>query len=151
MFFFVVCLSSSRRHTRCALVTGVQTCALPICGGSPLGTMVSCTRGPGLVAAVAVVFAAAGKQPGGCGNGAVGGCLRGRYGRILGACRDRRYVAPRLPGQRVAAGIFRSAVSRRAWVACRLERLAGARRRLLERSSRRRSEEHTSELQSLMR
>src|SRR3546814_7978346 len=27
-FFF---LSSRRRHTRCALVTGVQTCALPIC------------------------------------------------------------------------------------------------------------------------
>src|SRR3546814_2788298 len=27
-----VCLfSSRRRHTRCALVTGVQTCALPIC------------------------------------------------------------------------------------------------------------------------
>src|SRR3546814_10357831 len=26
IFFF----SSSRRHTRCALVTGVQTCALPI-------------------------------------------------------------------------------------------------------------------------
>src|SRR3546814_11566806 len=24
------CFSSSRRHTRCALVTGVQTCALPI-------------------------------------------------------------------------------------------------------------------------
>src|SRR3546814_4492445 len=42
--FFLVCLvscslgrcfyfffSSRRRHTRCALVTGVQTCALPIC------------------------------------------------------------------------------------------------------------------------
>src|SRR3546814_2023799 len=28
MFFF----SSRRRHTRCALVTGVQTCALPIFG-----------------------------------------------------------------------------------------------------------------------
>src|SRR3546814_1523449 len=28
MFFFV--FSSRRRHTRCALVTGVQTCALPI-------------------------------------------------------------------------------------------------------------------------
>src|SRR3546814_16942057 len=28
-FFF----SSRRRHTRCALVTGVQTCALPICKG----------------------------------------------------------------------------------------------------------------------
>src|SRR3546814_12627398 len=27
-YFF---LSSRRRHTRCALVTGVQTCALPIC------------------------------------------------------------------------------------------------------------------------
>src|SRR3546814_4245379 len=40
MFFF----SSRRRHTRCALVTGVQTCALPICpegdddnGGCPKG------------------------------------------------------------------------------------------------------------------
>src|SRR3546814_18053456 len=30
-FFF----SSRRRHTRCALVTGVQTCALPIC--NPFG------------------------------------------------------------------------------------------------------------------
>src|SRR3546814_5491028 len=28
MFFFF--FSSRRRHTRCALVTGVQTCALPI-------------------------------------------------------------------------------------------------------------------------
>src|SRR3546814_4623384 len=27
----IVCFSSRRRHTRCALVTGVQTCALPIC------------------------------------------------------------------------------------------------------------------------
>src|SRR3546814_3799536 len=31
-FFF----SSRRRHTRCALVTGVQTCALPISSESPL-------------------------------------------------------------------------------------------------------------------
>src|SRR3546814_2299008 len=30
-FFF----ASRRRHTRCALVTGVQTCALPICGQPP--------------------------------------------------------------------------------------------------------------------
>src|SRR3546814_5144860 len=28
---YVVCVPSRRRHTRCALVTGVQTCALPIC------------------------------------------------------------------------------------------------------------------------
>src|SRR3546814_6825280 len=34
IFFF----SSRRRHTRCALVTGVQTCALPICHGPMLGT-----------------------------------------------------------------------------------------------------------------
>src|SRR3546814_10193596 len=31
MSVFYFCFSSRRRHTRCALVTGVQTCALPIC------------------------------------------------------------------------------------------------------------------------
>src|SRR3546814_8585720 len=30
MFLFFFFFSSRRRHTRCALVTGVQTCALPI-------------------------------------------------------------------------------------------------------------------------
>src|SRR3546814_4374053 len=34
-FFFFFFFSSRRRHTRCALVTGVQTCALPIFLGSP--------------------------------------------------------------------------------------------------------------------
>src|SRR3546814_3012629 len=29
----MVFFSSRRRHTRCALVTGVRTCALPICNG----------------------------------------------------------------------------------------------------------------------
>src|SRR3546814_14326440 len=33
VFFFF--FSSRRRHTRCALVTGVQTCALPICPAGP--------------------------------------------------------------------------------------------------------------------
>src|SRR3546814_2038975 len=36
MSYICVCLfffSSRRRHTRCALVTGVQTCALPILAG----------------------------------------------------------------------------------------------------------------------
>src|SRR3546814_5211310 len=33
MFFF----SSGRRHTRCALVTGVQTCALPISAVHTIG------------------------------------------------------------------------------------------------------------------
>src|SRR3546814_7928511 len=30
-YFECLIFSSRRRHTRCALVTGVQTCALPIC------------------------------------------------------------------------------------------------------------------------
>src|SRR3546814_4538929 len=37
--------SSRRRHTSCALVTGVQTCALPICGavldGRDIGTVIA--------------------------------------------------------------------------------------------------------------
>src|SRR3546814_10159436 len=37
-WFWVFFFSSRRRHTRCALVTGVQTCALPISGpASDLG------------------------------------------------------------------------------------------------------------------
>src|SRR3546814_7423956 len=44
LFFFLFCFyfvflfffSSRRRHTRCALVTGVQTCALPICSPAAL-------------------------------------------------------------------------------------------------------------------
>src|SRR3546814_16841585 len=41
MFFF----SSRRRHTRCALVTGVQTCALPIFIGpcTWIGSLQSCS------------------------------------------------------------------------------------------------------------
>src|SRR3546814_4144637 len=38
-YFFIVCLfffSSRRRHTSCALVTGVQTCALPIFRGEAI-------------------------------------------------------------------------------------------------------------------
>src|SRR3546814_1240758 len=33
IFFVLFFFSSRRRHTRCALVTGVQTCALPILYG----------------------------------------------------------------------------------------------------------------------
>src|SRR3546814_4496662 len=35
--FFIFFFSSRRRHTRCALVTGVQTCALPIWRRSSIG------------------------------------------------------------------------------------------------------------------
>src|SRR3546814_6901154 len=43
LFFF----SSRKRHTRCALVTGVQTCALPICGivGGPVGAAIGAAVG----------------------------------------------------------------------------------------------------------
>src|SRR3546814_1238035 len=51
----VFLFSSRRRHTRCALVTGVQTCALPICLAEvPLSAVV----GGGAVAAEKVVLAA---------------------------------------------------------------------------------------------
>src|SRR3546814_3325204 len=50
-FVFSFFFSSRRRHTRCALVTGVQTCALPIykpaglvvhpAAGNPDGTLVN--------------------------------------------------------------------------------------------------------------
>src|SRR3546814_2094945 len=36
---FVFFFSSRRRHTRCALVTGVQTCALPICAPPTRGSI----------------------------------------------------------------------------------------------------------------
>src|SRR3546814_6134763 len=42
MFFF----SSRRRHTRCALVTGVRTCALPISAGQDRGRYPPASRSP---------------------------------------------------------------------------------------------------------
>src|SRR3546814_5398204 len=42
IFFF----SSRRRHTRCALVTGVQTCALPICSHASTEARVNGTYAP---------------------------------------------------------------------------------------------------------
>src|SRR3546814_20416208 len=47
LFFF----SSRRRHTRCALVTGVQTCALPICRVHFLETEPEATTADALAAA----------------------------------------------------------------------------------------------------
>src|SRR3546814_678408 len=48
------CFSSRRRHTRCALVTGVQTCALPISGA----TLIAAPNGDP-VAAASLVWATA--------------------------------------------------------------------------------------------
>src|SRR3546814_6384223 len=46
LFIFVLFFSSRRRHTRCALVTGVQTCALPISFGSSLRFSVLISKQP---------------------------------------------------------------------------------------------------------
>src|SRR3546814_8790335 len=42
--FFCVFFSSRRRHTRCALVTGVQTCAIPIFLSSAATRLSDCVR-----------------------------------------------------------------------------------------------------------
>src|SRR3546814_5548386 len=48
VLFSVFFFSSRRRHTRCALVTGVQTCALPISAqyGGTLGRNAPCASMP---------------------------------------------------------------------------------------------------------
>src|SRR3546814_20759892 len=46
MYFLFFFFSSRRRHTRCALVTGVQTCALPILPPRPSPAAASALRVP---------------------------------------------------------------------------------------------------------
>src|SRR3546814_417791 len=45
-YFFLFFFSSRRRHTRCALVTGVQTCALPISRAARLRILTAVREGP---------------------------------------------------------------------------------------------------------
>src|SRR3546814_9514113 len=106
LFFF---FSSRRRHTRCALVTGVQTCALPICDGAAHRQR----RGAGKVAEAEIIIG----------------------GRIPGAV-DGQHIAARREFQRGAA------VERRG---------IGLVEPPPVDDDSVRSEEHTSELQSLMR
>src|SRR3546814_3947436 len=118
IFFF----SSRRRHTRCALVTGVQTCALPICEFAADGRDIDpdLFEDPARHHAAHAAAALAGRQP-----------LGLAVPRHIGKAR----VAARLGLDRLEFGADP--------VAQRFEPVA---RRLLLRS-----EEHTSELQSLMR
>src|SRR3546814_5685311 len=77
--FGVFLFSSRRRHTRCALVTGVQTCALPICG---------LERGRRLVR-----YASVEQDLSRRGSGAViGGVLLGQIGRASCRARVCQYV-----------------------------------------------------------
>src|SRR3546814_3190937 len=125
-FFF----SSRRRHTRCALVTGVQTCALPICQQAP-----------------------------GQDGAAAGGGRTPEYLR-----KDRIAVAPEAEALPVLhrqillrlGALHRRDVGRvvETGELCRCRARAvdvGVARLTLRRKPAERSEEHTSELQSLMR
>src|SRR3546814_7552734 len=107
-FFF----SSRRRHTRCALVTGVQTCALPIYG----------VEGPDQLAGARVPGA-----------------------HVARRALDRHFLHPRSGDDQILVDGGRAAHAQR--------RGAQAVHHLgrLHVDDSRRSEEHTSELQSLMR
>src|SRR3546814_6950582 len=99
----IVFVSSRRRHTRCALVTGVQTCALPIYDGHisyPIG----------LTSA-------------------------GRWGRLWPSSPSPSWQEPSLREPSLREPSSQQAFSLRPVFSCLLSR----------------SEEHTSELQSLMR
>src|SRR3546814_8134676 len=87
LFFF----SSRRRHTRCALVTGVQTCALPIFDRHDALeelALVAVAR-PAVAVGIALAAAAAGlaRLAGGVGRTGRGRLGRGQIGRA--SCRER--------------------------------------------------------------
>src|SRR3546814_3539105 len=127
----LVC-SSRRRHTICALVTGVQTCALPICCGQCRSPNIKVRPRPARIAVVyvgrttrniaSVKWHAKGWSGG---DGVID--RRGEPGRVdFEQRRSRRSFAAARP---ISAKLQREA---RSYVGIR-------------------SEEHTSELQSLMR
>src|SRR3546814_4465101 len=128
-FFDVFFFSSRRRHTRCALVTGVQTCALPICLCDPRRQSGQQPDGGGLARH---------------GAGGIAGCGRngdpGQAGPAVDQHRRRRQGWPRAVSERDAGS---EPVGREAGAVHGPDNArAGAGGR---------SEEHTSELQSLMR
>src|SRR3546814_7621958 len=134
-FFF---FSSRRRHTRCALVTGVQTCALPICR---LLRLPAGRNRP---------------RPAGCGGGGTPPDHRRGHGRL--AVGDRGRTSPAGPGGgpgrlvRAAIQLRHHRPSQGVPAQPPHRRLHDVRRHVLEpERTGIRSEEHTSELQSLMR
>src|SRR3546814_7983619 len=83
--FFFVCFffSSRRRHTRCALVTGVQTCALPICTAPGPNRPETMSR-----PSVAAISLALDRQ--GCGRAIIGRSEERRVGKeCVSTCRSR--------------------------------------------------------------
>src|SRR3546814_1519155 len=122
VFFF---FSSRRRHTRCALVTGVQTCALPICIRSFL-----------IAQSLNQIEKAYGPN-----NAILDNC----HVRVSFATNDER-TAKRVSDALGTATEIRDA---RNYAGHRLSPWLG--HLMVSRQETARSEEHTSELQSLMR
>src|SRR3546814_4403775 len=126
VFFF---LSSRRRHTRCALVTGVQTCALPIYHRS--SWLLSCLEQSGAL------------DPHAEAGADIGGGVRGAD-VDLDRPVDPRHLAldPPFAAAAIDAGHKQRHTARP---------LAADRHVVRAEGKPRRSEENTSELQSLMR
>src|SRR3546814_3793917 len=82
-----ILFTSRRRHTRFALVTGVQTCALPICARASMARPRS-RSGRMRLAAARIAWPVAAK-PGATGNDAANRAtdVEGEIGRA--SCRDR--------------------------------------------------------------
>src|SRR3546814_1822222 len=120
-----VFFSSRRRHTGCALVTGVQTCALPISHAIHTGWFVAGDLGP--AAARYVGKADPAKEV-------------ADLNRIEEICRE-EFRGPALVGRIIEEAQIDIIIARRE-VRSRWDRKGGIAVR---------SEEHTSELQSLMR
>src|SRR3546814_5460904 len=126
MFIFkLLFFSSRRRHTRCALVTGVQTCALPISQGLPVALTIATSRADTAHATVSA--------------------LHGANARI--------YSSGDVIGVEVG-GALKNVMAIACGISDGLGLGTNARAALITRGlaeMQRRSEEHTSELQSLMR
>src|SRR3546814_566098 len=155
LFFLVFFFSSRRRHTRCALVTGVQTCALPISKDTP-GFVLNYFLVPFNNDAIRLIEAGVAEPAdvdraikAGLGY-KMGPCelldLIGLDTQVLlceafhGVTHDPRCAAPPLLRRMVAAGHLGRKSGRGFFTYDRDAMYGGCR-----------SEEHTSELQSLMR
>src|SRR3546814_6824914 len=148
LFFF---FSSRRRHTRCALVTGVQTCALPICWGwaTAIGGLL---QGPLAILALAIPAIRRGRALRVLATLVLIGVLISQQSLVGAALHPQglQLSAWQLAALLAIVGLWMQ-VFLRHYIAPRLEQQAPAAPAFAAPPSRRRSEEHTSELQSLMR
>src|SRR3546814_11948395 len=77
---FIFFFSSRRRHTRCALVTGVQTCALPIYIWTALTSLASAPVGERTITGLTVLL-----QSNDLKQALRPYCIGGAYGRLSDA------------------------------------------------------------------